>query len=130
MFFINRYLLSRHGISLLQRIIFFISAVSPYGFVIALLSIYFHFRIVFGYFPVYGDRDQPQQFSFYPYYDSIIEYSFLIELGALPILISFILIKIFLPEKLIKWRTILLGSVGHIIVLLLFFSGIFEWYLD
>ena len=85
---------------------------------------------MFGCFPVYGDRDQPQQFSFYSYYDSIIEYSFLLELGALPILISFILTKIFLPEQLIKWRTILLGLFGHIIALLLLFSGIFEWYVD
>jgi hypothetical protein len=106
-------------------------AVPAYGSVIALMAFYVHATIILGYAPRYNMPD-PKELAIYPFYSPIV--GLMESLWILSFLISLLLlpVQLFLTrhDKLSSFPFLEISAWGHIIALLLFFSGISEWYAD
>ena len=111
------------------KISLIISAILPFGFIISLLTFYFHATSILGYYPKYN-RPDPKTLDIYNNYSEFINItvglwmlSFFI---SIPLVISYIIIK----RKKINWKWIGFTIISQTIPVILFFSDILEWYVD
>ena len=101
----------------------------PFGFIISILSFYFHAGHILGRFPSYCQPD-PTDLTIYATYSPFIDITggiWVVSLLAWPIVI---IAYLFINRKNISWRLIISSVVGQIIAILLFSSKISEWYFD
>ena len=98
-------------------------------FSICLLAFYFHSGAILGYLPSYNQPD-PKRISIYSFYSPLISITGNIALFALPISIILILIYVIIEGRSISWRTVVFNLISFSIAILLFLSGIMEWYAD
>jgi hypothetical protein len=111
------------------KIGFVTNGLMPFGFIISLMTFYFHAYRILGRFPSYNQPD-PKELDIYKHYSGFI-YSFgsvwiISFLALIVMVIIFLVIK---PKKA-DWRLIGLSSIGHFIAIMLFLSGIMEWFAD
>ena len=110
-------------------IVLYVAGILPFGFIISLLTFYFHTRAILGRFPTYNNPD-PILLDDYTFYNGIIDPA--IRVWLLSFLVwSFIAAGFRLVTgKRFYWKHLLFSSIGHIIALIITFSDIFEWYVD
>jgi len=111
------------------KIIFYVLGTIPWFFIVPLMTFYFHAKKILGYFPRYNLPD-PKELNIYSDYSPLINcfgsiwfYSFF---AWLLLTINYFAIY----RKNIKWVPIIFAFIGNIIGVLLFLSGILEWYFD
>jgi len=107
----------------------YLAGIIPFGFIISILSFYFHAANVLGYYPTW-DHPDPKELSIYDSYHAIINPAAEIWLIDMVGWILLCVTLIIMTRHKIYWRTIMLSSIGHIIAVLILFSGILEWYAD
>ena len=111
------------------KIGFVINGLIPFGFIISLLTFYFHAAKILGRLPVYNLPD-PKELDIYNQYSEIIySLSAIWIISFLVLLIMTILFWI-IKRKTTDWKLIGLSSIGHLFAILLLFSGIMEWFVD
>jgi hypothetical protein len=113
----------------LTIILLYITGVSSLGYIISILTFYFHARNILGWFPTYGDPD-PGELAIYNVYHKIIDPSFVIWITCL---LAWILLCVFYTiknRKEYKGKHIAFSFIGHAISICITFSPIFEWYVD
>lgn len=101
----------------------------PYLWMISLLSFYFHATLLIGDLPKYNQPD-PKTISIYTSYSPIID--FLSNVWIISFLLSLALILVYVIKfrKRINWALIIIIISGQVLAIMLFFSGIMEWYAD
>lgn|GEM_PF-4039744 len=108
---------------------FIILGLIPYGFIISLLSFYFHAGRVLGRLPCYNQPD-PKELSFYSGYHLFIQATGNIWLFTLLIWIPLMVMYLVLNRKSLVWQPVIFSSAGQLIALTLLFSEIANWYFD
>ena len=108
---------------------FVINGLIPFGFIFFLMTFYFHAAAILGSFPVYNQPD-PKKLDIYYDYIGLITISGNIWVYSLLIFLLMIVLVLISKRRKTDWRLIGLSSIGHIIAILLLFSGIVEWFAD
>lgn len=111
------------------KITFYILGLSPWAFIISLMSFYIHARIILGYFPHYNFPD-PKILEIYSYYSPFILWTFGIWAISLIIWILLTSIYFIIKRKNIQWKLVIISVLGYILGILLFFSNIMIWFVD
>jgi hypothetical protein len=111
------------------KITFIILGLIPYGFIISLLTFYFHAGIFLGRLPSYNQPD-PKELSFYSSYYPFIQTTLEISLLTIFIWTAVSITYLILNRKSVVWRPVIHSSVGQAIAIVLFYSEIMNWYLD
>lgn len=111
------------------KIGFITNGLIPFGFVISLMTFYIHASRILGRFPTYNQPD-PKELDIYYHYDWIIRSCGNIWVYSIPILIIMFIVYWVIKRKRTNWRLIGLCLTGHLIAIVLFISGIMEWFAD
>jgi hypothetical protein len=111
------------------KIVYFILGILPFGFIISLLTFYFHAGNILGRLPSYNHPD-PKDFSIYLSYSPLINLTLEVCVYSFFPWLVLILVDSVLYWKNISWRLLLGDSLGYGIILFLLFSGIIDWYMD
>ena len=111
------------------KIGFIINGLIPFGFVISLMTFYFHASIILGRFPKYNQPD-PKELDIYTHYSGLISNCGNFWIYSLLVLIVMVIAYWIIKGKRINWKLIGLSSVGHLIAIILLFSAITEWFAD
>ena len=101
----------------------------PFGFIISLMTFYFHASKILGRFPRYNQPD-PKELDIYKHYSGFINSSCIIWIFSLLALIIMVTAYLIVKRRTINWRLIGLSLIGHLIAIILFFSVIMEWFID
>lgn len=111
------------------KLLFILNGLIPFGFLISLMTFYFHAAKILGRFPSYNLPD-PKELDIYTNYSKLI-YAFG-NVWIYSFLAMLIMIVVFVPfqRRQTNWKLIGIGSLGHILAVILFVSGIMEWYAD
>lgn len=111
------------------KIGFITNGILPLGFIISLMTFYFHASRILGRFPTYNQPD-PQKLDIYKHYSGFIYRSGNIWILSLLVLIIMITAYWIVKRKRTNWRLVGLSSIGHLVAIILFLSGIMEWFAD
>lgn len=111
------------------KIGFVTTGLVPIGFIVSLLTFYYHASRILGRFPVYNQPD-PKELDIYNKYSGIIYSCSNIWIISFLVLILMIFIYWIIKRKQTDWKLIGFSSIGHVIAVLLLFSGIMEWFVD
>lgn len=111
------------------KIGFITNGLIPFGFVISLMTFYFHASIILGRFPKYNQPD-PKELDIYKIYSGFIISCGTIWIFSLLALIVMALAYCIIKRKKINWKLIGLSSTGHLIAIILFLSRILKWFAD
>jgi hypothetical protein len=105
------------------------SGVLPFGLTISLLTFYLHTKSILGYYPKYNHPD-PKTLDIYGNYSVLVNTSISLWiisfLLTIPLVIAYLIIK----RKKINWKLVGFSLISQTIAIILFFSNIFEWYID
>jgi uncharacterized BrkB/YihY/UPF0761 family membrane protein len=107
----------------------YFTGASSLGYIISILSFYFHAKNILGWFPTYDNPD-PGKLVAFKKYNSIIEPAFEIWVICLLIWTVLAIFYLVINQKHVKWKHLVVSSIGHIIALMITFSNIFGWYVD
>jgi hypothetical protein len=112
-----------------DKITLYIAGIIPWGLVVSFLLFYLHTSFLLGRFPSYPNPD-PKNLNIYNFYSYIINALFLI--WAMTFLIWIIALIIFIAHnKLSEYKKpLIIVIAGWIISFLMFFTPIFDWYMD
>jgi hypothetical protein len=113
----------------LWKSIFILLGIIPFGFIFSLLTFYFHAGYILGRLPIY-DKPDPKFLSIYNLYAPWIDITGEVWLISLFIWLFIMVIYLIINRKSTSWKLLLYSSIGYIIAILLFLSGIMEWYSD
>lgn len=107
----------------------YLTAASSLGYIVSLLTFYFHARNILHRFPTYDNPD-PGKLVAYKKFASIIDPA--LEIWSFCFLIWILLVIIYLGITRNKrsWKHIALSSIAHLVAWAITFSGIFTWYVD
>ncbi len=111
------------------KLLFIVLGIIPFGFIIPLLTLYINACIELGYYPTYNNPASNHLFV-YKYYSPIINSSGEMWICSLLIWVLISIIYIIIKRKNIKWKLILFSSIGQVLAIILFLSGIMEWFMD
>lgn len=101
----------------------------PLGIIISLFSFYYRSAAYLGYYPSYNHPD-PKEIPFYDAYDRWINVSFDAWVCSFLLWLFLLLVSLLFFRKENIWRTFFWSALPHMLVVLLLFSGLFEWYVD
>lgn len=122
----------RRGVVVLKKAIttfLYLTGASSLGYIISILSFYFHAKNVLGWFPTYDNPD-PGKLVAYKKYVSIIDPAFEIWVICLLFWTALVIFYLAINQKHRKWKHLVFSSIGHIVALIITFSSIFAWYVD
>jgi len=97
--------------------------------IISMLMFYFKTSRYLGYNPGYNHPD-PKELSFYNDYNKIIDVSGGIWILSLMVWVILVIVTLIITRKQIDWKPVLISFAGHALGVLVFISGIMEWYGD
>lgn len=109
------------------KIVFWVLGILPIGFVISILSFYFHAGQILGNPPHYNQPD-PKELDIYTDYSPFVDWTAEIWLWSVPIWLILSVVYLILKRKEINWRPIVISGTGQILGILTLLSGVFEWY--
>lgn len=110
------------------KIILITFGIIPWPFIISLSAFFFHAGNLLDHSPTYGNPD-PKDLAIYADYSPFIDISLLLWIYSF---LAWLLVILFLilSRKKISWNSVIYGAFSHLFALALFFSGVFEWYVD
>ena len=111
------------------NIVIVILGLLPYGFLLSLLTFYFHVAAVIGRLPFYDNPD-PKKLAIYSSYKSIIDSTGSIWMYSFFAWILVVLPYLIIQKRSVFWKPSRIGTIGYLVGILLFFSGIMKWYAD
>lgn len=112
-----------------SRAIIFVLEILPYGFIVSLLTFYFHAGQILGRLPIASSND-PKNFTIYSSYEPLINVTGNIWLFSFIAWTVVVGLYLFLYRGRISWRPILFSAIGQGLAVILFCSKINEWYVD
>lgn len=101
----------------------------PLIFSISLLAFYFHAGLILGQLPRYNQPD-PKELEIYFYYEPIINFTGNIWMFSLIFWLLLTVVYTIFKRKQIIWKPIIISALGHFCTILLFLSGVMEWFAD
>ncbi len=111
------------------KILFYILGLIPLGFIISLLSFYFHAGRILGNLPRYNQPD-PKELEIYSEYSPYIDLSGEVWIYSLLMWIISTILYLILKRRQISWTPVIVSTFGQACAIVLFLSGIMEWYAD
>jgi hypothetical protein len=101
----------------------------PLGFILSLLTFYFHAGIVLGYLPSY-DYPDPSKLLIYRIYLPLIWITATIWLVSFMFWVILIVLYIIIRKGKINWKYLILTAIIQALAIILFKSRIWEWFVD
>ena len=111
------------------KIVFYTIGLIPWTFIISLMAFYFHAGQLLGHLPKY-DQPDPRKLSIYNDYSPYVDLTGAIWLFSLIAWILLVVTYLVAKRKNIDWTPVLISGIGHLFGILLFMSGVMEWYGD
>ncbi len=111
------------------KIGFYILGLIPWSFIILLMTFYFVAWNFLGYRPIYDYPDPGQLYNYVTFAPYIITtgimwaYSFLVWL-------PYTIIYLIVDRKEIKWKPVVISTMSQLATIIMYFSGIVEWFMD
>ena len=101
----------------------------PFGFALSLSAFYIHATNILGYFPRYNQPD-PKELDIYICYEPVISLAGNLWICSVPIWLFLIAGYLIISRKNINWTPFVFSLIGQCCAILLFLSGIMEWFAD
>jgi hypothetical protein len=108
---------------------FLINGVLPFGFIISLLTFYFHATVILGHFPKYN-RPDPKNLDSYEVYSVFISTTGILWMVSFFLTIPLVITYLTIKRKNSNWKLIAFSFISQTIAVLLFLSNVSEWYFD
>ena len=112
----------------LKKLIYFLSSFALV-FSVSILVFYFHASRIVGHLPTYGNPD-PKQLEIYQNYSPTLNLTLSIWFYSFLVWLILLIIYIVKNRKELNYKPIIITLVVQIIPFIIFFSTIFEWYVD
>lgn len=122
-------LIRKKLIAKIWSITFYGLAVAHLSWVISLLTFYFHAAIVLGHVPSWGQPD-PKILDIYELYEPLVSLTMSISFISVLVWLGLLPVYMFTERNRLQWKPITVSSITVILMVLLFISPVFEWYVD
>ncbi len=115
-------------ILVMERLLYLFSGFAGV-FTISITSFYIHASSILGHFPTYNNPD-PKELDIYEVYQPIISFSAQVWFYSFFLWLILLIIYLFKTKRNFNKKTVITSLVFQSIPFLIFFSKIFEWYMD
>lgn len=112
------------------KISFYALGIAPLVFCITLLAFYFHTAYVIGHLPIPSYNDPKNLEELYRYYSPIISYSAIPTFYLFPVWLVCTIFYYIKNRRLFSWLPIVFSSSLYLMVILIIYSKIFDWFMS
>lgn len=111
------------------KTLFYFLSILPWTFIASLLTFYFKAGQLLGHAPSYNNPD-PKELDIYKVYAPYVYVTAEMWLCSLLVWFALVIIYLIIMRKRIEWTPVVMSGIGQTFGILLFLSGINEWFID